>query len=416
MLIKIVHELRKAQGRNAKLAILEKHKDNEKWKKFLVATYDQSISYGVSAPKSPDFDEEIIDNGMFAILQELADRKVTGNKAKAAAKWLSESYGEIPRLVLGRSIKAGVSVTTINNVYDGLIKVFETMKGKDVLIKEYPVKTSIKYDGCKVFASVRPGVVVLQTSSGTPFRLRSLENELSRASYGIYEGELIAGEGKQKDRPIITGWLNSLLSRTKTDLPLGKYSYAIYDYIRFKEWNEKKGEETFLERQQRLDTLFSLDIPDSAILERAEHHLISDEESLIFLTNHLIDEGWEGTMSRYDDDPYMFTGDKRTDRLIKKKANKEAILLCIGTTPHTNQLKGVTGSLLCEGYVESKQYGRVFVKVNVGSGLSKFDILRDEDYYLDQDIEIEYNTETETENGYSLFLPRFKRVVGKDNI
>jgi hypothetical protein len=401
-LIKVVHDLRWAAGTNAKLRILENNKDNELWKKFLVYTYDQSISYGVSAPTSEDFDEKDIDNNMFHLLDELASRRITGNSARDLARLLSEQYGEIPRLVLDRSIKARISITSINKVYPGLIIVFKSMKGKDVPIEEYPVKSSIKYDGVKVFAVVRPDSIKLLTSSGAEFELDSLKHELTNATYGVYEGEMTHKEGKQIHRSTITGHLNSLLAGTKTDI--SDYFFRVYDYLLLEDWDSEVSQYVFRDRQNMLINIFENNFQDSWYIKRVVHHLLNTEQEVVDYFEYLISEGYEGSMNRYDEDLYVW---ERVDRLIKKKSIKECVLTCYGIIPHSNPLKGNIGSLQCKGVVEGN-----FIDVNVGSGLSGYDINCESDRYINKDIEILYNTVTTTLSGHSLFLPRFKRVVG----
>ena len=111
------------------------------------------------------------------------------------------------------------------------------------------------------------------------------------------------------------------------------------------------------------------------------------------------------------EDVYEFTGDKRTDRLIKKKSIRECVLKCVGTTPHTNPAKGIIGSLQLEGTIVDKNVGQVFVKVSTGSGLSKFDINCEPGRYIGEYIEIMYNSVTTVDGVHSLFLPRYKRIV-----
>lgn len=407
-LIKIVHELRKAQGTNAKLEILKSHGDNEIWKQFLVATFDSKISYHVTAPQSFDFHEADINSLMFEMLDKLSSREVSGNRARDLAKTLSYQYGEIPRLVLLHTLKAGVSFKTINKAYSGLIEVFETMKGKDTPIKKYPVLTSIKYDGVKVFAKVIEDSTTFKSSSGTIFKCKSLLNEFDNAMYGVYEGELIYREGKQKHRTTISGKLNSLIAGTKDDID--EYSYMIYDYVPLSEWDTKIGTSTFASRQLFLTAQFKSGFQDSAYVKQADHVLMGTEEEVVASFEWMIQHGYEGTMHRYEEDVYEWVGDKRTDALIKKKSIKECVLKCVGTVPHSNQLKGITGSLICEGTIKDKQAGEVFVQVKVGSGLSKMDIQYSAERYIGEDIELLYNVVTEVDGEYSLFLPRYKRI------
>jgi ATP-dependent DNA ligase len=411
ILIDIVHELRKASGSNAKLDILRQHKQNTMWKRFLFYTYNEAYTYGVSAPSTIDFDRHDIDDNMFSALDDLRTRKYTGNAAKDLAKNLSSAYGEIPRLILGRSIKAGVSVTSINKIYPDLIPVFETMKGVDTPIKEYPVLSSVKFDGVKIFVTVNSGEVTVQTSSGAVVpEFHSLVEDMKSGANGVYEGELIHNYGRQIDRPVITGKLNSLLSGKIEDIT--DYKFMVYDYIPLDEWEDMEGTTSFIDRQSMLDSIFEMNLGDSMYVKFVQHEIHKTEEEVVQYFDKLIVEGFEGSMHRYPSDPYMFTGNKRTKRLIKKKSIREAVVTCVGTVPHSNPSKGVTGSLDCEGYVNDKVMGRVFVKVNVGSGLSKFEIMQDSDYFIGKKVEILYNCVTAVGSEHSLFLPRFKRIEG----
>lgn len=405
-LIMIVHELRKASGTNKKKEILLKHKDNELWKMFLQYTLDGSIAYHVSAPKTHDFDIVDIDKDLFKGLDLLRLRSVTGKAAKKLTLELSAKYGEIARLALAHTLKAGVSFKTVNSVYDNLILVFESLKGKDVPIPKYPVISSIKYDGVKVFVFVTPTGNYLTTSSGAKFKLKSLEKEFEGAVFGVYEGELIHGKGRQVDRPVITGKLNSLLAGTIDDID--GYSYMVYDYITHVEWDSNTGVNNFKQRYIMLDSAFINFFLDSMYVKMVEQVQHTTEEEVIRYNEDLIEAGYEGSMHRYPEDLYAW---ERVDYLIKKKSIRECVLTCVGTVKHSNPAKGNTGSLICAGDINDKIAGKVTVSVNVGSGLSKTDILRESDYYTGEQIEVLYNSVTETEEGFSLFLPRFKRVV-----
>lgn len=410
VLIKIVHRLRIARGTNAKLAILKEHKNNEIWKKFLVYTYDQRMTFGVSAPVSPDFDEVPISERMFSELDNLANREVTGNQAKQLARILSTSYGEIPRLILGRSIKAGVSFTTINKAYPGLIVVFESMKGKDCRITEWPVASSIKYDGGKVFAFVSENEVFLTSSSGSEITIKKLISEMRSFSPGVYEGELIHKEGKMVDRTVINGKITSLVSGTIDDLPDSfDWSYMIYDYIPTEEWANKHGKMPFRDRYGALMAMFNVEHPNLKYVKQVIQNQLDTIDAVVRFYNYYSSLGYEGSMHRYIYDTYRWN---RSDRLVKKKAIRECVLRCVSVIPHTNPSKGNIGSLTCMGAIRDKDAGSVQVKVNVGSGLSKYDIQFDEDRYIDRDIEVIYNSVTKTDKGYSLFLPRYKRIVG----
>ncbi len=403
-LIEIVHSLRRAKGTNAKLDVLILHKNNELWKKFLVYTLNMRQTYGVSAPSANDFQDAEIDERMFLALDQLASRVLTGKSAKEQAKELSREYGEIPRLILGRSIKAGVSVKTVNKAYPDLIKEFVTMKGKDIPFKHFPLMASVKFDGVKVFVKVTTEYVKLMSSSGSEFQWQDLKKEFIGAVEGMYEGELIYREGKQCHRSTISGKLNSLLSGNSPDMT--SCSYQIYDFIPLLEWELKRSSLAFKLRQRALQAQFDNGFQDSAYVCMVEHTPIAFESEAIRYYEYMIENGYEGGMFRYLATPYEFTGDKRTDNLIKKKAIKECVLKCVSVKPHSNPAKGITGALNCEGEVDGD-----FIKVSVGSGLSKYDIMQEAEHFMYKDIEILYNTKTVVNGKHSLFLPRFKRIV-----
>lgn len=405
-IISIVHELRKVSGSNAKIDILKKHKDNETWKKILAAVYDTRVVYNVGVPSSLEFDESPIEDDFFESLKKLSTREVSGNAAKSLAMQMSEKYGEIFRLVLNRSIKAGISSTTINKVYPGLITIFKSMKGLDVPIKKFPVISSIKYDGVKIFVFVRPEGTTLTSSSGAEFVLTSLLREMDQAVFGVYEGELIHKSGKQKYRTKISGNLMSLLAGTKTDIE--DYSYMIYDYIPLDEWDAQEGCLTFSERQELLSDVFETNIKDSWYVKHIDYLYHNSINEVTEYFEDLILIGYEGSMHRYENDTYAW---KRVDYLIKKKTIKECVLKCVSVTPHSNPAKGNVGALNCCGTIVDKDAGEVHIEVNVGSGLSKFDIQRSEEYFINEEIEILYNTVIESNGKHSLFLPRFKRVA-----
>lgn len=408
-LISIVHDLRRAQGRNAKMGVLLREQNNDQWKRCLQYMYDSRKAYHITAPSSMNFDSSHIDDQMFEIFDKLESRKISGKSAKTWATTLSNAYGEIPRLILGHSLKAGVSITSINNAYPGLIFQFKTMKGKDIPIPRYPILSSIKFDGVKIFTEVTDNSTKFMTSSGAIFYLDSLEDEFKWAVKGMYEGELIHKLGRQVDRPVITGHLNSLLSGTISDI--SSYSYMIYDYLMPYEWKEKRST-NFKTRNKHIEAMFDVVFQDSAYVKLVEQTIHETEEEMMKFNEDLILRGYEGSMHRYPEDHYEWTGEKRTDALIKKKSIRECILTCHDTVPHSNQLKGVTGSLLCEGHIKDKIAGNVYVTAKAGA-LNKMEIMREREYWIGKEVEILYNSVTTTNSGHSLFLPRYKRIEGE---
>jgi len=399
MPIKIVHELRIAKGRNAKLAILKKHSNNTLWKNVLVAMYDSSINYYVSAPSDATFTEGDC-NDMFDILHALSSRLVTGNKARALATQGSKAYGEIFRLVLKGSLGAGVSVKSINAAYPCLIPTFDVMLAEKNKPDEFPVLASIKYDGVRVVAFVDRGSVMLKTRNGKNLDIESLNNSMAKQTDGAYDCELVMGDGLQESRTSITGEVNRVLKGTSTDI-VG-CTLCIFDKLTLQEWESKECSRSL---RSRLCALNEEIISDILIRSIRQKELNSHEE-IESLFQDMYAMGYEGLILRYADGLYEW---KRTKSLMKVKSTDSLFLECTDVIEGTGKYVGMVGSLVCTGMVND-----MVIKVKVGTGLSDIDRDKPFEYYIGSTIDVEYNDIVKAigASHFSLFLPVFKRVAG----
>lgn len=405
MLIEIVHELRKAKGRNAKIRILKQHENNYLWKKALLYMYDTSKNYYVSAPSDYTFVSGIQDySRMFQILDKLSTGEHRGRSAKLLAMEGSEKFGEIFRLILSGGLSCGVSTTTLNDLYDSFIPTFSVMLAEDSEVSAFPVLASTKYDGVRLVVFIKNGAVKPKTRSGKDLCLLSLIESMQIFPDGVYDGELVAGDGLQANRTGITGSVNSILKGSATDIE--GYTFVIFDYISLDSWEIKLSTESYITRLGQLNDIAMPDM-NIRIIENKELLNANDIE---LLYEDRIAKGYEGLILRYPNDPYVWC---RSPALIKKKAIKECILKCVGVTEGTGKYSGMVGALICEGHVEGKD-----VQVKLGSGLSKYDVEQPSEYFVGRNVEALYNSVIKAENkqSYSLFLPRFKRVVGNMDI
>ena len=417
-MIHIVHQLRMASGSISKLRILRENFENEDWKKLLTACYNDSINYYVSAPRDNTFVDDFDTGDLLTALTNLSSRNVTGNAARAFALECSQTYGEMFRLVLGGSLKAGVSVTTINKAYPGLIAQFKVMLAKDSPITHFPCIASTKYDGVRLLAFVEepklshlkhkeytmPLVpdVKLILRSGKQIHIKSLEYEMSKQPPGVYDGELVAGDGLQEGRTKITGSVNRCLKGGATDIK--DYTFCIFDYLLHEEWAaEVSG--PYIERVQELNKM-----TQNSKVRIADMYTMGSIDHVNELYAQKLAAGYEGLIIRQTYDPYEW---KRSNKLIKKKAIFEGVLECYDTTEGTNKYEGMIGALMLRGTIDDKD-----ILVKTGSGLSDHDREMPPQHFIGKDIEMLYNDITRAKDAshYSLFIPRFKRVKGDHNV
>jgi hypothetical protein len=404
-MIKIIHKLRMARGTNAKLRILQDEDSNEDWKKVLLAMYNTSINYYTGVPNDNTFISTPVNmDGLMDHLDWLSTRSVTGNDARAHAKEGSQVYGEIFRLILGGSLKCGISTKTINKAYPGLIPTFDVMLANDV-DTEVPCYASTKYDGVRLLAFIHPShLPVFKTRAGKTIEITSLLRTMAPQLAGVYDGELVSGDGLQEGRTKITGAVNKCLLGNKTDIDQG-YTFCIFDHLTIPEWITK-GSRPFSDRYKLLKKSF---IPDNNAIVAPQYKMESLEQINMLYADR-INKGYEGIIARYGKDPYVWG---RSNKLIKKKATEECILECVGTTEGTGKYEGMIGALICQGLVKGK-----LVQAKLGSGLTDHDREQASAHYIDKDIDVLYNDITIAEGAkyYSLFLPRFKRIRGDHNV
>ena len=409
-MIHIVHELRHCKGTNAKLDVLVKYKNDFNWLRTLKYMYDTSINYYISAPIDYSFVDEIDVADMFENLDVLASGQYRGNVAKSLALGGSEKFGEIFRLVLGGSLKAGVSTTSINKAYPDLIPTFPLMLAEAAPIKMWPVWAFTKYDGVRLLVRVEDGVVTPKTRAGKHLEISSLIDSMKGMPNGVYDGELVKGNGLQSGRTKITGDVNRVLKGTWTDIQ--DYSAIFFDYLSLFEWDNKCCGRVYYERFEVLsENLSSIDISEISgrkglVCKLAHFEVMHNQVQVDELFNKLLLLGYEGLILRYGEDFYVW---ERSSLLNKIKAIHSGVLKCIGTTEGRNKYVGMIGALICEGIIDGKD-----IRVNV-SGLSDWDRDMDPDHFIGNGIDLLYNDIVKSDNNeyYSLFLPRFKRLLGR---
>lgn len=406
-MINIVHELRRARGKNAKLEILKKHSDNFHWLRYLQYVYDDSINYYVSAPAAGHFVHDLDVSAMFESLEALKDGKYKGNAARSFVQDCSYDYGELFRLALKRNINAGVSYGLLDIAYPDLIYQFKVMLAEDQQLSQsnLPAWASIKYDGVRLVIRVESGFVAIYTRSGKLLNLTSLAKQMSVQNDGWYDGELVTGNGKQSDRTKITGYVNKILKGTADDIDV-PYKFCIMDIIPLEDWDKRHSVIPYLTRYSELNDNLIID-KNIMIIDQTEVNSLEEINSMF---DGLLVAGFEGIILRWPQDTYRW--DRSTD-LTKKKAIKEGIADCTGINEGSGKYLGLIGSLQCKAILEGKE-----VRFNVGSGLSSADVEEDPSYFVGKRIEIEYNdiVKSDKNDYYSVFLPRFKRVLGNVDI
>lgn len=323
-ILPIILEIRAVSATLDKATVLLKNKDNELWLRYLYAVYSPDVVYGVSGDK------------------------------------IGKSC-DIQNLVLCRSIRAGISVTVINNVYSKMGIAFipkgaKIMKSKPANLSEvtFPVIGQPKYDGHYTVIVSSVSGLAFYTSGGHAYTLP--ENHPQLADLRKLEPNVYFAER------ITTGLLGarrgvSLLGGRDNRRCKESNRFRIFEHVCYGEFQEGKSDRTFKERDEELTRLLAytdLKAPsvELATLEDAERYLAS-----------LLADKYEGIIVR---DPDVLWRDSKSRKMdcVKVKPRHTADLYCFGELEgNTEKTQGLIGSLQLKSSTG--------LRVNVSSGLSQ---------------------------------------------
>lgn len=404
-----------------KEAELEKHKDDELLKRILFMGLDPFTNYWIR--KIPDYrwsefgSSDTLDLDMaLDELEYLSNRTFTGHAGINHLKDILERMDNhddcfVIEKIINGDFKCGVSTSTINKIWPGLIFEYPIMlceksNAKTLAKMEYPARADIKLDGMRCNPIVNGGEVTFHTRNGKKMTFHGhLEQEALEASNGlnvVYDGELWVddGTGKPLPRKIGNGILNKAIHGTISEKEAAAVRFTAWDRIPHDAWLKGYYDSPLYQREVDLNHDFNR--VTSGKFKTIEYDLVHDEKQANIVFNKRLGEKEEGIILKNLNGHWE---DKRSKNQIKFKAERDADLLCVGYEEGSGKYEGLIGNLILttsDGLIE----------VSCGSGLSDEDRKQDPSYFLNNIVEIVYNERIKSAGGKkeSLFLPIFKTV------
>lgn len=362
------------------------------------------------------------------LLNELAERKVTGNAAKLAVGLCIEQFRPCDQIWLARildgNLKIGAGQTfsedsgTVDKYPCSLANVLEKTKNVDVLDGTY--FASRKLDGCRCHAHVDMDARTVDFVSRQGKKFTTLDNlkqpvldfltneELGLTGKWVLDGEVCIMNGDEED---FQG-LMSVIRRK--DFTIETPRYKVFDLITEDEFWGRKESPIFSARYDMLKFLFAgFNNPAIDVIMQER---ITSAEDLDRWQEYRRLNGWEGIMVRKDV-PYE---GKRTNNLLKIKPFCDSEYIVTGIIEGDLTYNTPTGSETVHGIsaltIEHK--GNV---VKVGSGMTKEQRLAwvtDPGLIIGKTITVQYFEETQDKKTgeYSLRFPVLKHVYenGRD--
>ena len=414
-----VEEINLENGRNYKISILEKYKDNDNVKYYLNYLLNPYIVTGISEKKLQKLKSMKPDHAIvletatvkdmlkyISIYNTGADNYLETMK-DFTDRVLPEEYHDLFYKIITKNVILGVDTKTVNKVMPNLIPTFNVMlankyfdKPEIIEGKEFAITTKI--DGMRCIMLKESGNVTFWSRQGQKIDgLVDLEEEAKYFPDNLcLDGELIADVGNPDT------YKDTMKRARNKDAEKHGLKMMVFDCMSAEEFRNQHANNAYHKRRDLLDCVFNGTwfIHDFKYFEKLPIlYQGTDTSKIIELLEEQTSKGEEGVMINVWDAPYEF---KRTNQLLKVKKFQDTEVKVVGFQEGTNKYSGTLGALVCE---------YKYSTVDVGSGFS--DALRDEiwankDAWLGKIITVKYFEETyNSATGLpSLRFPVFIRV------
>lgn len=355
------------------------------------------------------------------MLEDLANRELTGNAARDAIQSISQRFdsdewNNFCAPVIRKDLRAGISDKTINKIVKGTryeVPVFSCQLATDSTGRpEMSGKKRLekKLDGVRVLVVLTGNAVNCYSRNGKPFdNFGHIEREIEKNADFIYSTLGISKrQGVVLDGEVMGKSFQDLMrqARRKTDADASDSVFHVFDYlplVAFTEghWNKQQ--------RRRLDDLEGLRGMSESVevmegievdLDTADGRAVLDQ-----FAKDCVSQGYEGIMIKELEAPYLC---KRGLFWMKWKPTITVDLPIIALEEGTGKNVGKLGAFVCEGVDNGKT-----IRVNVGSGFSDVDrnsYWASSDLLIGRVAEVLCDAVTQNQDGsYSLRFPRFVR-------
>ena len=328
--IEVLEYLESNNSRLFKEAVLREHVDNDVLRRIFILAEDPWKNWGVAkydrmAPLDLAGHEDEYFNNFMDLLDELNDRKLTGNKARGAVEGAIAAFDALgqkwaERLLL-RNLRCGVSATTVNKIWPGSVVPFAVALAESLTTEgvngdfritdpiKYPVRVEAKLDGLRCIAVKHNGEVSMFTRSGTPLdtlpRIKAAIAALPLDNF-VLDGEAMADSWEDSA---------SVMMSSKTKKDDGSILYHVFDLVWFADWQAQATRLTYTERLAILEPIIHT-CGKASPFQLVKSKTCSSETELRAFYSECLDDGYEGVMLKDIEATYKW---KRSAAILKMK-------------------------------------------------------------------------------------------------
>jgi hypothetical protein len=404
-------------GRNFKIAELEKHKSNDLLQTVIILALDPFTQFYIR--KIPKYTRGVHTIPLVQSckqLKKLASREYTGNAAIEMLTSLLESStlddAKVLERIIQKDLKCGVSISTVNKVWPGMIHEYPCMlcsPSDEKLISkfEFPAIVQLKMDGMRFNAIVKNGVVEYRSRNGKEIHgIKHLDQDfivLSGSKNCVFDGELVVNDkGIILDRQTGNGILNKAVKGTISDLESHKIRATVWDVIDYEDFTVGYSGVPYRERFERIASSLRSDA-----VHLVEHQMVESITEAREVFDSYLAQGEEGIILKNGNAVWE---NKRVKHQLKFKGELECDLQIVDVQEGTGKYVGMLGAIVCQSGSDD---GKT-VTVSVGSGFSddhRINLWHIRRELLGKIVALKYNSRIKNkQGGDSLFLPIFLEI------
>ena len=333
--IGVIMQLQSTSGKNAKLKILEENKDNDVLRRILVYSVDPKRKFHIR--KLPDDlrgeGTGIISKQTWRILNQLADRSLSGNAARTALcghiRSLRHNDAVIVKRIVKKRMQIGIAEATIRAIWPDEVPSRDLQKGEDWDPSRFVPGSyaGLKLDGLR--GEFREGGFYTFGDHYIPGLDRLIDIVHSHWPHAHVDGELII-EGMDFDS------MSGAIRAGRGD-ELG-CRFAVFDTLATPE----------LPQSARLDIVGANFPPYLSALERVGslgHVVVNSVTEVDDLYRNVILLGHEGLVIKTPNDPHY---DGRNYWWMKRKKGWEGELYVVGVYEGEDDLHGTLGGVVVQ--------------------------------------------------------------------
>jgi hypothetical protein len=412
------NDLAANNSRNYKLDKLKENVNDEVLRLVISLALDPFTNfYQRKIPEYTRQRQTIPMRDVFPFLYQMCNRLVTGNAAIAHLSTLlgsvTEDNAEVIKRIVTKDLKCGVSISTANAVWPGLIREYPVMlcspfEQKLVDKIKFPAYAQMKMDGMRFNAIVKDGAVEYRSRNGKEINLLGNLDEqfLAMADGGdyVFDGELMVMDDDSSqfmDRQTGNGILNKANKGTISDKEAAKVHASVWDMIPYVLFCDSYSDTAYATRFSKLESMVSKQNSKDKRVWLVTSTIVQTIEEATAIFEDYLSSGYEGIILK---DGSGVWEDRRAKHQIKFKGELECDLKIVGTEPHKKKPEWL-GAIICES-------ADGIIKVNVGSGFNDTHrkTLKEKDI-LGKIVAIKYNARIKNKSGEeSLFLPVFVEI------